>query len=1168
MRSLNRLAVFLLAILLSWTVAAYGQSATGQINGTVLDPSGATVAGATVTLINQGTNLATTSRTNASGNYVFLSVLPGTYIISVDQSGFKTSKTAPFDVAVNQTLTRPVTLQVGATSETVEVVASEGEVLQTTSSELGTVIPEKSIHELPLNGRNFTQLLTLTPGATPVSTAQGTSVQTQDAAISGVPGSSFSKPSINGAQNRSTIYYMDGFLNTDFRVTVYGALPIIDLVSEFKVQSHNDTAEYGGATGGIVNIASKSGTNEFHGGAWEFLRNNFFDARDPITDRTKTGPAPFRQNMFGGAIGGPVIKNRTFFYAGYEGWRYSKPSQQFAYVPTAAELAGDFSASPIKNLQLFNPFSGNVQPFACDAGGNPIAPNANGTQTGGTPCNKIPTQLISPQVQSFWKGHLQAPNLTGVPGFNYIDDQPSTDNANTWQVRIDHRLRDNDNLFFRLTQMWVNDLQAVVGVQASAFSNYHAYNYGGGWNHIFNPNMMLEVRAGVLTKPYDFGRNAFPGLKPGQDAGFTGIDQYDGLMMGLSGTGNAWATSTGGGISVGTSGDSLRNNPTYNFSGGLSWIRGNHTMKFGGSWIRVGRLQINTSQTFTFDSGTTQGPVSSNPGASFASALLGLPQSFNGTLPVNGQVDIHAGSFAFYGQDQWRVTPKLTLTYGLRWDALTQPVANDGRLSNALDLENKQWLIGASSIPACGAVPENPCIPGGIASVPHNDAIVFTGKKYFMPKPVYDNFGPRIGIAYQLTPRTVLRGGYGIFYDTLSARTQYSQNDLEGARWPWSTGFRGSANNRGDALKPGVGLVPLTSIVGKPPYNNLQTTAQPWTPTGNWMDDPRITDSYSHQWNFEVQREISPSTSLSAAYVGSHSERLPYTGYAFAATKASPNGTPASVVNSLKPIPWIDPNIHYSTSTGYANYNSLQMKLNKRFSEGLQTLISYTWSKSLDNSSGFFGVEDAKGAGEAVQNFYDPRSNYAVSGYDIPQYLSMYAVYELPFGRGKHWLSSGPLSWVLGNWQTNYLFSIRSGQPYQITYKTDCANIGGDVNGGNVSSQAYCRPNLVGDPTPSGRNKVSTWFDPTAFTQPAGAYGNFGRNSLRADHVTNMDFSMFKNIPFNDRYSLQFRAEAFNVFNIQALGVPQANLSASGAGVVTSSGNTPRQLQFGLKFLF
>ncbi len=1163
MRSINRLAVSLLAIVLSCAAAAYGQSATGQVNGTVLDSSGAAVAGATVRLINQGTNITNTATTNASGNYIFLSVLPGNYVISVDQTGFKTSKTSPFDVAVNQTVTRPVTLQVGSTSETVEVVASQGELLQTSTSELGTVIPEKSIHELPLNGRNFTQLLTLTPGATPVSTAQGTGVSTQDAAISGVPGSAFSKPSINGAQNRATIYYMDGFLNTDFRVTVYGALPIIDLVSEFKVQSHNDTAEYGGATGGIVNIASKSGTNQFHGGAWEFLRNNFFDARDPFADQKNSGPAPFRQNMFGGAVGGPIIKDRTFFYAGYEGWRYSKPSQQFAYIPTPAELGGDFSATPIKNLQLYNPFSGDLQPFTCDGGGNPIAPNSDGTQTGGTPCNKIPSQLISTPVQTFWKGHLQTPNLTGVAGENYIDNQPSTDNANTWQIRLDHRLTDNDNLFFRLTQMWVNDLQAVVGVQASNFSRYHAYNYGGGWNHIFNPNLMLEVRAGVLTKPYVFGKNAFPGLKPAQDAGFTGIDQYDGLNMSLTGSGDPWNPA------VGTSGNSIRNNPTYNISGGLSWIHGNHSFKFGGSWIRVGRLQINTSQTFVFDSanttglGSVQNPSSPTLGAAFASALLGLPRTFNGTLPDNGEVNLRAGSWAAYFQDQWRMTPKLTLTYGLRYDLLTQPVSLNHRLSNALDLENRQWLIGASSIPACGAVPVNPCIPGGIGAVPHNDAIVFTGHHYFMPSPVYDNVGPRIGVAYQLTPKTVLRGGWGVFYDTLSARTQYTQNDTEGASWPWSTGFKGSANTPGTAAS---GLVPITAIVGQPPYNQLAPAADPWRATGGYLDDPRIKDSYSQQWNFEVQRELSPSTSLSTAYVGSHSGRLPYTGHAFAAVHAWPIGTPLATIDGDKPIPYLDPNIHYSTSTGYANYNSLQMKLNKRFSEGLQTLISYTWSKSLDNSSGYFGVEDGKGSGGAVQDFYNPRSNYSVSGYDVPQYLTMYAVYELPFGRGKKWLSSGPASWVLGNWQGNYLFSIRSGQPYQVTYKSDCANVGGTF--ADVAGQAYCRPNLVGDPTPSGRNKIGKYFDPAAFAQPSGAYGNFGRNTLRADHVTNMDFSMFKNIPFTERFSLQFRAEAFNVFNIQALGVPNANLSASNAGTVTSSGNTPRQLQFGLKLLF
>src|SRR5262249_42670323 len=286
-----------------------------------IDASGAVVSGAMVTITNQGTRISNRSTTNGSGNFLFLNVQPGVYSLAVEKTGFKKMQTAPFDLAVNQTLTQPVTLDLGGSSEVVQVTA-EASLLQVSSSELGTVIPQRAVNDLPLNGRNFTQLLTLTPGATPVSTAQGSGISVQDAAISGIPGSSFSKPSIQGQPNRSTLYYLDGIINTDLRGPVYGVLPIIDTVDEFKVQSHNDKVEYGGANGGIVSVVSKSGTNQFHGSAWEFVRNNAFDARNPFTDFTQDpvtkavtphGPAVLRQNEFGARVGGAIIKNRTFF---------------------------------------------------------------------------------------------------------------------------------------------------------------------------------------------------------------------------------------------------------------------------------------------------------------------------------------------------------------------------------------------------------------------------------------------------------------------------------------------------------------------------------------------------------------------------------------------------------------------------------------------------------------------------------------------------------------------------------------------------------------------------------------------------------------------------------------------------------------------------------------
>jgi hypothetical protein len=436
-----------------------------------------------------------------------------------------------------------------------------------------------------------------------------------------------------------------------------------------------------------------------------------------------------------------------------------------------------------------------------------------------------------------------------------------------------------------------------------------------------------------------------------------------------------------------------------------------------------------------------------------------------------------------------------------------------------------------------------------------------------MSPTVSNNYGPRVGFAWQAIPNTVVRGGIGMFWDALPARSQYVQNDLEAAQWPWVRAFSGAPNNAGSAGAPGVPLIPITGVLGQlsaaPPIN-------PWTSLqSTFFDDPNYKDGWSEQWNLAVERQLTPSTLLSVAYVGSRNGHLAYTGNANAAP--TPSTTNSAAVDALRAIPWMTPGLHYTQSIGYGTYNALQVKFQRNFSRGLMTLVSYTWSKSLDNSSGYFGVENGAGQnGSSVQNYFDPRSNYSVSGYDIPHFLSWYTVYELPFGHGKRWMQNGPASWFLGNWQANYIFQARSGQPFNLNVGGDPANISGLV--GSVSG--YGRPNLIGNPIPSNQT-ANQWFDPSAFSVPVGSFGNFGRNALRSSHVVNMDFSMFKNVPLGETRQLQLRIEGFNVFNIQNLAAPGSSGSTNGttignkgAGVVSSIIGNPRQLQFGARFIF
>src|SRR5438477_13184581 len=442
---LAKMAAFLPLFLLVFANGGRAQTASGEVNGTVTDKSGGFVAGAAVRLSNLATKIDDRAATNSDGYFVFINVKPGTYILGVEAKGFKTTQVSTFEVGVNQTVTQAVRLEIGAVNERV-VVNAEAAMLEASTSELGTVIPDRAVSDLPLNGRNFTQLLTLTPGVTPVSTAQNKSIGCCEGNV-GIPGSGFSDASFHGQQNRSKFYFFDGIINTNVRGPTYIVIPNIDLIQEFKVVGHDAKAEFGGATGGVVDMVSASGSGSFHGSAFEYVRNDTFDARNSVTDFdpvTRTPKIfPFRQNQFGATFSGPIIKNKTFFSGGYDGWRYSQPSQALSYVPTAAELEGDFSNTTAVKHQIYNPFStravtGGYQrdPFRCDGAGNPLPLNAQRQQdqTIGAPCNKIPQSLIFAPMQQFFQIYSATTNYFSVGDLahNFIQSRSTTNNSNSF----------------------------------------------------------------------------------------------------------------------------------------------------------------------------------------------------------------------------------------------------------------------------------------------------------------------------------------------------------------------------------------------------------------------------------------------------------------------------------------------------------------------------------------------------------------------------------------------------------------------------------------------------------------------------------------------------------------------------------------------------------------
>ena len=1175
------------------TAPLFGQNATCAIHGTITDSTGSVIPGAEITLQNVETGVARRATTNNSGYFAIVDVNPGQYTMTVAKQGFQTLALPAFPLVVGQILTEDHSMTVGSANQTVTVsAASEGVMLQNSSSELGSVIQTTEIQQLPLNGRNFSSLLILSPGVTPVSTAQGSGISSTDAGITGIPGTGFYKPSFFGQQNRETYYLMDGLINTDLRGATYGFLPIIDAMQEFRVVSHVDQAQYGVVTGGVVNMLSKSGTNEFHGAVWEFDRNNLFDARNTFSDfcsvgrcapgtptTTPAAPGHYVQNQYGGALGGPIWKNRMFFYGAYEGWRYSKPVLSQQLLPTPDELSGDFSKVATSYYQhpIYNPYSTTcsggkctVKQFMCDASGNPIAPNSDGTQTGGTPCLKMPGALLNQTMVAYIKAYYLAPNALAneASGYNFVENRANIDTNDRYQVRLDIHHSDKNFGFARISQMWGYDTSPVGGMVDKNVQHYHAYNFGGGYTHAFSPNLLLNARAGAMLKPYQFSQADAPGgFEAAATAGFKNLGQYGGMYINLGGpyaSGNA-----------GHEGTLYRGNPGISANGSVTWVKGSHTMEGGVGYIYQNRLQRNLYQRFTFSDTNTSNVNASKTGNSLASALLGLPNTFTAQTPDYSEDFFSLSLWYGYVQDSWKVNRNLTVNFGARYDYLPAIHMLDNRLANGLDIPRQRYVI-QKPVAACGSTFVNPCIPGGIESVPNNQYIFFANGAEQVGPPIKDNFGPRLGFAYQIGQKIVVNGGAGIFYDTITARSQWVQNNIEGPTWPWTTGISNQQVNfsQGGVWPGGPGnpLTLITNLEGN--FPNPVIASSPWLTTGGgYINEPGYTDQRAVEYNLQVQDQLAPTTLLTVGYAGSKSTRLDFTGYANAANRASPAGTPLTTIDTYKYMPWMAPGWHYSVANGYANYNALLLSFQRRFSNSLNTIASFTWAKSLDNSSGWFNAENGPGGGSVVQSYFDPHNAYGISSYDIAHNLTWSTVYALPFGKNRQWLQRGPISYVAGGWSLNYLFQVRSGQPYNLNVGGDPANISGDLG----SITGYSRPNVIGKPlegscgsTPIGKRGPSGYceYNPTAFAIPSGSYGNMGKMPFRMAYYNDLDFSLVKETPIRENLNLELRAESFNLYNAMIMGSPGATIGNSSAGLANGISSTPRQLQFGAKITF
>lgn len=1146
-------SILLWAITVVFAGASMGraQTSTGEVNGSVTDPGGAYVAHAHVTLTNTATGVKRETVSNDAGRFNFTNVsTSGAYTVEVDAPGFQNLEQTGITVQVNQIVALDCKLAVGNVKQKVEVSA-EAETLQTSSSSLGTVIDTTAANDLPLNGHNFTQLLTLTPGVTPVQNEQGANAGSSYQQDVTIPGAPTFRPNVNGQWNRSNIYYLDGLWNSTNVASGYAVTPIIEAVQEFKVESHNDDAEYGGSMGGTINLVSKSGTANLHGQAWEDVRNNFFDARDPFADEFATGPASYHQNEFGATLGGPVLipkiydgRKKTFFYFAYEGWRYNKPEQSLYYVPTAAELSGDFSHS-IVGQNIYDPTTLTADP-AEQSGYTVQQFSSNGV------ANVIPSGRINTMTQSFFQKYWDKPNYSNpaLPQYNVENNAPLIDNSNTYQIKIDETLSGKDMLSGRFTHFHdinTSPITQILGTQV----NRPRVNMGGDWIHQFTQAIVLDAKFGYSRTPYLENTAFSVGSSAAASEGFAGIGTYGVPALELQ---TPWSSPGGSQNQGGVGGAAVdQQDHVYQTAATVSWLKGKHLLTGGFQWIdQYYATPAYNQQFYAFNNSTTEDPNAvGTTGASLASALIGVPV---GQTYIGQNWTESFSEFGGFFQDQWKATPKLTLNMGLRYDKL-QPINNlKGTIFGGFDVNSGFYDISGATLPAqCATTNAAPCLPGQLSTIPFGNHVGLAPCTSFRC-PIDFNFGPHVGAAYAAGAKTALSGGFGVVYDEFAGFIQDMANHA--GNWPAAQTVFQSLN--GTLGQPLTDIGSLQNLSAAP-----LPTAAPWG-TLFWNTDPKKQTPMSYQWNVEIQREVNRTLTVTAAYIGSSSHHLDYCGPANQAVTPS-TGT-AAQVDALRPWPG-QGNVYFSRSIGNADYNSFQASANQRMSNGLQFLVNYTYSHSTDNgSSGFFASENGPGGGGAgVQSYYNPASNEGQSAFNVPQFLSSSMIYRLPFGAGQSHLQSGPASWLLGGWQANSIFSIRSGQPFSVLVNGDVANVGGTVFG-----IGYARANLSGDPHVGHPTKLE-WFNTSAYTVPSYSFGNSPRNSLSSDHVTQFDLSAFKRIPIvKEGTYVEFRAEAFNVFNIINYAAPANTANAAGFGTVSSliGGNPPRQLQFELLFNF
>ena len=1128
-------SAFALLVLLAATLAA--QSITGSVTGVVTDASGAVIQGAEVMVINIGTNIRSNAKTGASGNYTVPLLPRGEYRVEVSAAGFKRFVREGILLQVQQTARLDVQMTVGEVVDSVLVTADAAR-LETESATLAKVVDNRAITSLPFNTRNVYMLVFATPGVT------------------GTVGNSYGEMrySVNGARQRTMDTMIDGVSAAHPTVNGFAGIsvfPSVDAIEEFKLLGADYPAEFGRSLGSVLNVVFKSGTNHWHGSAYEFLRNSTLDASNFFDNRRGQPLLSFKRSQFGGVANGPIRKDKTFVMVSFEALRERRADSTTTSVPTAVERSGDFSQTRNASGQMmvmYDPITTRPNPSGSGFIRDPFAGN------------KIPSARFDPVALNVAK-YYPLPN-TAPTGLTNNQNNFATSGSKPLDMtqsdyRVDQVISPTQRFFARYSTR-LNDDKATIFfpedlkvAEGRINLEDHVHGAVANYTHTLSPTTILDARAGFARTLYVYANQSI-GFAPSS----LGLPKYiDAAVDRFTFPGFSVSDYRGLG-----GGDHRRNAfMTYTAVASLTRIHGKHTMKTGAD-LRMMRVNVNEGRSasdYSFGRTMTQGPnpnqSTTTAGNGFASLLLGTGSS--GTLQANYK-NVATQSFyiAGYFQDDWRVTPKLSLSLGLRWD---------------IDTPRRERYNRTNFFDPSVATPVSQVIPGVTGG------LVFVGvngqpRSQFSPD--RNNWAPRFGLSWQFLPQTVLRLGYAHVFGP-SQQAAAGTIGTMGFRVDntWVATIDGITPNdllrdpypRGLAPVPGASLGVLTQF-----GNRIEATTRD------------IVAPMSRQMNVNIQRELPFAMLLEVAYVGTRGFHLhrneegglslnqldpthmalgsklneqapnPFYGGKFSGGVLATART--SRAQLLRPYPQFTDIIPIYSVGASSFYHSLQVSANKRFSKGLQMQLAYTWAKNIDD-------------GMSHQDSYNIRADRALADIDVSHRAVIAGIYELPFGRGRHWGAgwSKLMDLAVGQWQVNGLVMLSAGTPLGISAS----------NNAGIFNQAI-RANSNGKSgklTGPVQNRLNAYFDKTVYSQPtAFTFGNMGPRlpDVRNDGMYNWDLSVIKNFQVLERVAVQFRAEALNAFNTPRFSGPNTSVTSSTFGVITSQANAPRQIQLGLKVLF